>query len=237
MSTILNIKELEASYTNLKILKGIDLEVGEGDLVAIIGPNGCGKSTTLKCIFGLLDVERGKILFEGKNIADKSPDEIVKLGISYVPQGARVFRTLSVDENLEMGAFILDDRGLIEKRKNEIYKFFPALKEKSDQRATFLSGGQQQMLGVGRALMLKPKLLLLDEPSAGLAPNLTAELFAKIKKINDNGTTIILVEQNASMALAIANKAYVLESGKIAFHGDAKKIANSRIVRDLYLGH
>ncbi len=231
---MLQVKNLEAGYGHLKILKGINLEVKQGDLVALIGPNGSGKSTILKCIFGLLKINKGKIIFKKKNIANKNPDDIVKLGISYVPQGRRVFQTMTVKENLEMGAFILE-KNLIKERIEEVYNYFPILKEKKDQKATFLSGGQQQILSIGRSLMLKPELLLLDEPSLGLAPKTMIEIFRKIKEINKLGSTIILVEQNARMALEISNKAYVLESGKIVLYGS--NLQNKKLVKDLYLSH
>lgn len=233
---MLEIKHLEAGYGHLKVLNGINLVAKQGDLVALIGPNGCGKSTTLKCIFGLLKPKNGKILFKRHSIAGKNPDEIVRLGVSYVPQGRRVFSTMSVEENLEIGSFILKDRNLIKERIKEIYNFFPILKEKRSQKATFLSGGQQQLLSIGRALMLKPELLLLDEPSLGLAPNMMIEIFRKIKEINKQGTTVILVEQNAHMALEICNRAYVLEGGRIALH-DGSGLGNKKLVKELYLGH
>tara|TARA_Y100000034_G_C6906717_1_gene421041 strand:+ start:3786 stop:4484 length:699 start_codon:yes stop_codon:yes gene_type:complete len=232
---MLEIKNLEAGYGSLKILKGVNLVAKEGDLVALIGPNGCGKSTTLKCIFGLLRPYSGNILFKGKKITRKRPDRIVRFGISYVPQGRRVFQTMTVEENLEMGAFILS-KELARKRLKEIYDYFPILKQKKHQKATFLSGGQQQMLSIGRALMLKPRLLLLDEPSLGLDPKMMVEIFRKIKEINKKRTTVILVEQNASMALEICNRAYVLENGKIALKG-GKDLAKKKDVKDLYVGH
>lgn len=232
---MLEIKHLEAGYGHLKVLNGINLSAKQGDLVALIGPNGCGKSTTLKCIFGLLKPKSGKILFKRNSIAGKNPDEIVRLGVSYVPQGRRVFSTMSVEENLEMGGFILK-KDLAKERIKEVYNFFPLLKEKRNQKATFLSGGQQQILSIGRALMLKPNLLLLDEPSLGLAPNMIIEIFRKIKEINKQGTTVILVEQNAHMALEICNRAYVLERGRIALH-DGSGLGKKKLVKELYLGH
>jgi len=232
---MLEIKHLEAGYGHLKVLKGINLMAKKGDLVALIGPNGSGKSTTLKCVFGLLKPTNGKILFKNKNIAGKNPDEIVKLGISYVPQGRRVFQTMTVEENLEMGGFILEDKNLIKERIKDIYNYFPILKEKKNQKATFLSGGQQQMLSMGRALMLKPELLLLDEPSLGLDPKTMVGIFRKIKEINKQGTTIVLVEQNTHMALEIADKAYVLEGGKIALHDGID--LSKKSLKELYFGH
>ncbi len=233
---ILKVQHLEASYGYLKILRGINLEAEEGDLVAIVGTNGSGKSTTIKTIFGLVKADSGSVRFKDKLLTGKQPHEIVKFGLSYVPQGRMVFQTMTVEENLEMGAFIVKDSHIIKKRLEEIYEFFPILKEKKHQRATFLSGGQQQMLSIGRALMLKPELILMDEPSLGLAPKTMLEIFKKIKEINEKGTTVILVEQNAHMALEICNRAYVLEQGRIALYG-GPELAKSKLVKDLYLGH
>lgn len=233
---MLEVKDLEASYGYLKVLRDISLTAKEGDLVALVGPNGSGKSTTLKTIFGLIKPDKGKIFFKKMNISGKNPDEIVRLGISYVPQGRRVFQTMTVEENLEMGAYILEDKNLVKERIEEVYEFFPMLKEKRNQKATFLSGGLQQMLSIGRALMLKPELLLLDEPSLGLAPKIMVEIFRKIKEINKQGTTIVLVEQNARMALEIANKSYILESGRVVMHGGSE-LSKKKVVKDLYLGH
>lgn len=234
---MLEVKELEAGYGKLQILKGINLVAKKGDLVALVGPNGSGKSTTLKSIFGILKPTKGQVLFNGKNISSKKPNDVVKLGISYVPQGRRVFQSMTVEENLEVGGFILNDDKLIRERIKEVYESFPILKQKKDQKATFLSGGQQQMLSIGRALMLKPDLLLLDEPSLGLAPNIMADIFNTIKEINKKGTTIILVEQNANMALEICSKAYVLDSGKIALKSSSNsKESKKKLVKDLYLG-
>ncbi|MDD5193231.1 MAG: ABC transporter ATP-binding protein [Candidatus Nanoarchaeia archaeon] len=231
--TILQTKNLEASYGKLKVLNGIDIEVFQGDLIAIIGPNGSGKSTTLKTILGLLKSENGEIIFEEKKINKKNPYEIVKLGISYVPQGRMVFQNMTVEENLEIGGFILNDKKLLEERMKEIYSLFPTLHDKKYQKASFLSGGQQQMLSIARALILKPKILLLDEPSLGLAPNMMNEIFKIIKEINENGTTIILVEQNAQMALEIANKVCVLQAGKIVFK-DIKEKINLEKLKKIY---
>ncbi len=232
---MLEVKSLEASYGNLKILNGIDLDVKRGDLVAIIGPNGSGKSTTIKTISGLIKPDGGSVKFNGEDITGWDPHVIVKLGLAYVPQGRMVFETLSVEENLEMGGFILKDKETMRKHMEEVYKFFPELKEKRHQKATFLSGGQQQMLSIGRAMMLKPDLLMLDEPSLGLAPNLMQEIFRKLGELNKKGTTIVLVEQNAYMALDICNKAYVLENGKAALYGDPRTTKKER-VKSLYFG-
>lgn len=232
---VLQIKDLEAGYGKLQILYGIDLDVEKGDLLAIIGPNGSGKSTTLKSIFGIIKAWKGQVLLNKKNISRKSPDKIVRLGISYVPQGRRVFQKMTVQENLEMGAFILNDRNKVKERLEKVFEFFPLLEKKKKQKATFLSGGQQQMLSIGRALMLQPDILLLDEPSLGLDPGMMAEIFKIIKEINKKGTTIILVEQNAKMALEIANKVCVLQTGKIAFSGKKNKSTMQNIEK-IYFG-
>lgn len=236
MINMLSLKNVEAGYGRLKILKDVTLSVKKGDLAALIGPNGSGKSTTIKTIFGLLKPEKGSITFKNKDITGMSPDQIVRLGISYVPQGRRVFQTMTIEENLEMGAYTIKDKKTINDRLSDVYKYFPILEERKNQKATFLSGGQQQMLSIGRALMLKPELLLLDEPSLGLAPKIMVEMFKKIKEINKKGTTIVLVEQNARMALEISNKGFILENGKIAVHGGSD-LHKKKIVKDLYLGH
>jgi branched-chain amino acid transport system ATP-binding protein len=217
------------------ILKSVSFEVDERDLIAIIGPNGCGKSTTLKCILGLLKPRQGTITFKGKDITGLDPADVVKQGIAYVPQGRMVFQTMTVEENLQMGGFTLP-QNQVKERMAAVYTELPLLYERRKQNATFLSGGQQQMLSIGRALMLRPELLLLDEPSCGLAPNTMADIFRKIKAINASGTTIILVEQNAHMAIAIANKVCVLEGGMVAHFG-GRGLAKKKIVQDLYLGH
>lgn len=231
---LLKIENLESWYGKLQILKGIDMEINKGELVAIIGPNGSGKSTTLKSIFGLVKNKKGKIIYNKQNLVSRKPSEIVKIGISIVPQGRRVFSTMTVEENLEIGGFILRNKEEVEKRIQQVYDYFPVLKEKKHQKATFLSGGQQQMLSIGRALMLNPDLLLLDEPSLGLSPKLMKEIFQKIKEINKKGTTIILVEQNAIAALEICDKAYILETGKVVLK-DAKQVSKKQF-QDVYFG-
>ena len=194
---MLKVKNLEAGYGKLQILKDINLDIKKGDLTAIVGPNGSGKSTTLKCISGLLKAWKGSIEFKDENITNKEPDKIVKLGISYVPQGRLVFQTMTVRENLEMGAYTVKDKDIVKQRMKEIFEMFPILKDKQYELASFLSGGQQQMLSIGRALMLKPDLILLDEPSLGLSPKAQTEIFATIKKLRDEGIAIVIVEQNA----------------------------------------
>lgn len=233
---LLQINNLEVNYGMIKALKGISLEVNEGEIIALIGANGAGKTTTLHTISGILPSQGGEILYEGQNIAKIPAHKIVKMGISQVPEGRRVFAELSVLDNLRMGAFIRKDRVAIEEDLKNIYKRFPRLEERKNQLAGTLSGGEQQMLAMGRALMSKPKILLLDEPSMGLSPIYVSEIFDIIKSINEGGTTVLLVEQNAKKALAIANRAYVLETGTISLSGDAKELLNNDEVKKAYLG-
>jgi branched-chain amino acid transport system ATP-binding protein len=232
---LLGLKDVEAWYDKLQVLKGVDMRVYPGEIVAIIGPNGCGKSTTFKCITGLIQKKTGKIFFDGRFISRKKPHEITKLGISIVPQGRRVFSNMTVEENLEMGGFILD-KGVMRNRIKDIYRFIPELKGWRNKKATFLSGGQQQLLSIGRALMLKPRLLLMDEPSLGLSPIALKGVFKKILEINEMGTTIMIVEQNAKAALKIADRAYVLELGKNKLEGTGKELLEDPRVSKLYLG-
>ncbi len=233
---MLKIENINVFYGAIHALKGISLEVPEGEIVTLIGANGAGKSTTLRTISGLLRPKTGQISFEGKNIAGMAAQEIVKLGICHVPEGRRIFANMTVLENLELGAYIRSDsKGVAEDMKS-VFKRFPRLLERKSQIAGTLSGGEQQMLAIGRALMSRPRLLLMDEPSMGLAPLLVKEIFAIIKEINASGTTILLVEQNANMALSIAQKAYVLETGRITLSGTAKELAESEAVRKAYLG-
>ena len=233
---MLTIKDINVYYGNIHALKNMSLEVERGEIVTLIGGNGAGKTTTLRTISGLLRSKTGDIIFEDESIAQTSAPVIVKKGISQVPEGRRIFANLSVLENLEMGAYLRKDHQEIKDSMENVFNRFPRLKERSRQRAGTLSGGEQQMLAMGRALMSKPKLLLLDEPSMGLAPILVQEIFAIIKEINQAGTTILLVEQNAHMALSIAHRAYVLETGRGALSGYAKDLAESDEVRKAYLG-
>ena len=214
----------------------MSLEVHKGEIVTLIGANGAGKSTTLRTVSGLLAPKSGGISFLGENIAGMPAHEIVKHGISQVPEGRRIFAEMSVQENLEMGAFTRKDKAGVEKDFEIVYNRFPRLKERRKQQAGTLSGGEQQMLAMGRALMSRPKLLLLDEPSMGLAPLLIKEIFSIIEDINHEGTTVLLVEQNANMALSIAHRAYVMETGRITLQGAAKELAASEDVRKAYLG-
>ncbi len=233
---MLQIKNLESGYGEMQILFGININIKPNDIAVIIGPNGAGKSTLLKSIFNLVDVYRGKIIFKNKNITKIPTHELIELGISYVPQGRQVFQTLTVKENFEMGAFLTKEKELIEKRIEEVLeKHFPDLRKKLNDYAFNLSGGQQQMLAIGRALMQDPQLLLLDEPSLGLAPKIMKELFKKIKEINEEGVTIMIVEQNAKQATAIADRIFVLEDGKLALSGD-KSILKTKKIQHIYLG-
>ena len=233
---MLKIDNIHVYYGAIHALKGVSLEVHKGEIVTLIGANGAGKSTTLRTVSGLLAPKSGSISFLGENIAGIPAHEIVKHGISQVPEGRRIFAEMSVQENLEMGAFTRKDKAGVEKDFEIVYNRFPRLKERRKQQAGTLSGGEQQMLAMGRALMSRPKLLLLDEPSMGLAPLLIKEIFSIIEDINREGTTVLLVEQNANMALSIAHRAYVMETGRITLQGAAKELAASEDVRKAYLG-
>ena len=236
MADMLEIKDIHVYYGAIHAIKGVSLSVRQGEIVTLIGSNGAGKSTTLRTISGLLKPKEGDILFEGESIAGRPAQDIVKAGISQVPEGRRIFANMTVMENLELGAFSRSDAGGIEADMHMVFKRFPRLLERKEQAAGTLSGGEQQMLAMGRALMSHPRLLLLDEPSMGLAPLLIREIFSIIEDINRAGTTVLLVEQNANMALSIAHRAYVLETGRIALSGDAKELAASEEVRKAYLG-
>ncbi|MDF2874912.1 MAG: livF 7 [Sporomusa sp.] len=233
---MLKVDNINVYYGAIHALKGISVEVNQGEIVTLIGANGAGKSTTLRTISGLLKPKTGQIAFEGQNIAGVPAQNIVKLGISQVPEGRRVFAHMSVLENLELGAYLRSDTKEIKADMDNVFARFPRLGERRSQLSGTLSGGEQQMLAMGRALMSRPRILLLDEPSMGLAPLLVKEIFSIIKDINQTGTTILLVEQNAHMALSIANKAYVLETGRIILSGDAKELAASEEIRKAYLG-
>ncbi len=233
---MLKIENIQVYYGAIHALKGISVEVSEGEIVTLIGANGAGKSTILRTISGLLRPKTGQVLFEGKSIAGQAAQNIVKQGISQVPEGRRIFANMTVLENLELGAYIRSDSKEIAQDMTKVFERFPRLSERKSQIAGTLSGGEQQMLAMGRALMSRPRLLLLDEPSMGLAPLLVKEIFAIIKEINETGTTILLVEQNAHMALSIAHHAYVLETGRITLQGTAQELAASEDVRKAYLG-
>ncbi|MBE8954534.1 MAG: ABC transporter ATP-binding protein [Quinella sp. 2Q5] len=233
---MLNVNDINVYYGAIHAIKGISLTVDEGEIVTLIGANGAGKSTTLRTISGLLKPKTGTINFLGKEIAGMPAHKIVREGISQVPEGRRIFAEMTVQENLELGAFTRTDKDEIQSDFKMVFGRFPRLEERRLQQAGTLSGGEQQMLAMGRALMSRPKLLLLDEPSMGLAPLLIREIFNIIVDINKTGTTVLLVEQNANMALSIANRAYVLETGRITISGDAKELASSENIRKAYLG-
>jgi len=238
LSTLLEIKNIETFYTLIYALRGVSLTVEEGTITAILGNNGAGKSTILKTVMGLLDdqPDKGTIEFMGKRIDRKDPEVIVRMGLSYVPEGREVFEELSVRENLLMGAYIRRDRSGIKRDFERMYEYFPVLRERENQWAGTLSGGEQQMLAIGRALMNQPKLLFLDEPSLGLSPILVKEIFNIIKTINREGVTILLVEQNARMALAISHVGLILESGRFVMKGKSKELMNDKDVQEFYMG-
>ena len=233
---MLKIEDINVYYGNIQALKGVSMEINEGEIVTLIGANGAGKSTLLKTISGLLKPKQGKVLFEGDSIGGKAAQAIVKLGISHVPEGRRVFANMTVAENLELGAYLRKDKDGIHKHMEKVYELFPRLLERIKQQAGTLSGGEQQMLAMGRALMAKPRLLLLDEPSMGLAPLLVKQIFNIIQEISESGTTILLVEQNANLALSIADRAYVVETGRIVLSGNAEELTSSEEIKMAYLG-
>ncbi len=233
---MLKVENLEVSYGAIKALKGISFEVPEKKVVTLIGANGAGKTTTLRTLSGLMKASKGKITFKNQDIFNLQAHQLVALGISHVPEGRRIFATLTVQENLDMAAWLIKNKGEKQKRYDEVFELFPRLKERRRQLGGTLSGGEQQMLAVARALVTGGSLLLFDEPSMGLAPVLVEEIFNTIIKINKNGSTILLVEQNAKKALEISDYAYVLEVGTISFHGPAKEIANNSKVKEAYLG-
>jgi branched-chain amino acid transport system ATP-binding protein len=233
---MLQINNINVYYGNIHALKGVSLEINQGEIVTLIGANGAGKSTLLKTISGLLKPKNGEILFEGKSVAGEVAQAIVKRGISQVPEGRRVFSNMTVEENLELGAYLRKDKQGIREDFEKVYQLFPRLHERRKQHSGTLSGGEQQMLAMGRALMARPRLLLLDEPSMGLAPLLVKTIFRIIEEINQTGTTILLVEQNANMALSIADRAYVIETGKIVAAGTAEELNQSDQIRNAYLG-
>lgn len=233
---LLELNNLHVYYGAIHALKGISMKVEKGQVVALIGANGAGKTTTLRTISGLLHPKEGSITYDGKPLNEMKAQAIVKAGISQVPEGRRIFAPLTVMENLELGAFLRNDKEGIKADMETIFQSFPRLKERTFQRAGTLSGGEQQMLAMGRALMSRPKVLLLDEPSMGLSPIFVQEIFNIIKKINEEGTTVLLVEQNARMALSIADYAYVLETGTISLEGKGADLAASEEVQKAYLG-
>ena len=234
--SMLKVTDLEVYYGVIKAIKGVSFEVNQGEVIALIGANGAGKTTILHTVTGLIQPKHGKIEFEGNDITKTPAHKIVSMGMAHVPEGRRVFAQLSVYENLKMGAYTRKDKNEIEETLATVYKRFPRLEERKNQMAGTLSGGEQQMLAMGRALMSHPKIILMDEPSMGLSPLLVKEIFHIIQDINKDGTTILLVEQNAKMALAIADRAYVLETGKISLEGTGEELSASEEVRKAYLG-
>ncbi len=233
---LLELKNIVASYGNIKALKGISLSVEEGKIVTLIGANGAGKSTTMKTIMGVMKPGEGDILFEGKSIRGKKPYQIVSEGVVLVPEGRQILQTMTVAENLEMGAYQRKDKAGIAEDMEKVFAQFPRLKERAGQYGGTLSGGEQQMLAIGRAMMARPKVMLLDEPSMGLAPLVVQQIFDVVREINQNGTTVLLVEQNARKALAIADYAYVMETGRIVLEGPAQEVAANPSVMAAYLG-
>ena len=234
--SLLEIKDLEVYYGAINAIKGISFSVEQGEIIALIGANGAGKTTTLHTISGLIPAKNGSVMFNGKELTKTPAHKIVSMGMAHVPEGRRVFAQLSVYENLTLGAYTRKDKAEIEDTLAMVYKRFPRLEERRKQLAGTLSGGEQQMLAMGRALMSKPAIVLMDEPSMGLSPLYVNEIFDIIQEINKSGTTVLLVEQNAKKALSIANRAYVLETGKIALSGDARELMDNEQVKKAYLG-
>lgn len=233
---MLSLENIHTFYGKIEALKGISLEVPRGNIVTLIGANGAGKTTTLMTVSGIIHPKRGEIIFKGKDITELSPWQITRLGISHIPEGRRIFSRLTVKENLELGAFTRNDIRLVSEDMKNVFELFPVLKDRLSQLAGTLSGGEQQMLAIGRGLMSRPELLILDEPSLGLAPRLVETVFKTIIKINQMGMTILLVEQNANMALKISNYGYALETGKIVFHDISKNLLQNDAVKRAYLG-
>jgi branched-chain amino acid transport system ATP-binding protein len=234
---LLEIRDLQVYYGNIRALNGISFGVDEGEIVCIIGANGAGKSTTLRTISRLIPARAGSMIYEGKDLLKYSPEKVVsELGISHVPEGRHIFGNLTVTENLELATYARKDKEEVEEDYKRVFELFPRLEERKNQRSETLSGGEQQMLAVARALMTKGKIMLLDEPSMGLAPVLMQELFRVLKEINESGTTILVVEQNARMALQFASRGYVLETGNIVLEGTSEELANNPDVKKAYLG-
>ncbi len=234
--SMLEIKDLEVYYGMIQAIKGVSFDVNEGEVIALIGANGAGKTTILHTITGLLNAKKGSVWFEGKDITRIPAHKIVSMGMAHVPEGRRVFANLTVLQNLKMGAYTRKDKNEIDQTLDNIYKRFPRLKERQNQLAGTLSGGEQQMLAMGRALMSHPKIILMDEPSMGLSPIFVNEIFDIIKNVSASGTTVLLVEQNAKKALSIADRAYVLETGKIVLSGKASDLLNNDSIKKAYLG-
>lgn len=233
---MLTVEDLQVYYGMIRAIKGVSFEVNEGEIIALIGANGAGKTTILHTITGLISPRKGSITFEGVNLLKTPAHKIVSLGMAHVPEGRRIFQELSVYENLKLGAFTLKDKKRISENIKMVYEHFPRLEERKNQIAGTLSGGEQQMLAMGRALMSNPKIILMDEPSMGLSPLLVGEIFDIIESVSKSGTTVLLVEQNAKKALSIADRAYVLETGNIVMSGDAKEMMNNDQIKKAYLG-
>ena len=234
---LLSLQAVEASYGAIRALRGVTIDVEQGSIVTLLGANGAGKSTTLKTISGMMKVSSGSISYEGQSISGRPPNQLVKMGIAQVPEGRRIFKDLSVTENLRMGSYIRKDKAGIESDLNMVFELFPVLKNRWKQLGGSLSGGEQQMLAIGRGLMARPKLLLLDEPSLGLAPIIVSAIFETIQRVNkENGTTLLIVEQNANIAMKNSSFGYVMEVGKIAIAGDSSELQNKREVINSYLG-
>lgn len=236
MGKILELTNVHSYYGHIHALKGISLYVEEGEIVSLIGSNGAGKSSTLRTISGLIHARQGKVMLDGKDITHTDPHHVVSMGVGHVPEGRGIFPKLTVQENLEMGAFTINDQKLIKERMDLTFELFPRLKERISQFGGTLSGGEQQMLAIGRGLMLNPRILMLDEPSMGLAPVLVDLIFETIKKLNEQGTTVLLVEQNALMALSIAHRGYVLQTGSIVLNDEASRLKKNEMVQKTYLG-
>ena len=233
---LLEIKDLEVYYGMIQAIKGVSFQVQEGEVIALIGANGAGKTTILHTITGLLEAKRGSVIFDGKDITKTPAHKIVSMGMAHVPEGRRVFANLSVYQNLKMGAYTRKDKQEIEETLKTVYKRFPRLEERKNQLAGTLSGGEQQLLAMGRALMSHPRIILMDEPSMGLSPIFVNEIFDIIKEVSASGTTVLLVEQNAKKALSISDRGYVLETGKIVLEGDSKDLLNNDSIKKAYLG-
>ncbi|MBO9395069.1 ABC transporter ATP-binding protein [Shimia sp. R9_2] len=236
--TVLDIKNIESFYGPIMAIRGVSLQVEKGQVVTVLGANGAGKSTLLKTISGIMDPEKGQVVFEGREIQGMEPHKVVQEGIVHVPEGREVFPLLTVDENLSLGAYTRSDKAEIEKDRQMVFDYFPILAERRSQEAGTLSGGQQQMLAIGRGLMLRPKIMLLDEPSLGLSPLLVQEIFAILRRLNkDEGVTMMLVEQNAKVALELADVGYVMEVGRIVMDDTADRLMESEDIKAFYLGH
>ncbi len=233
---LLELKNLHTGYGDVKVLNGVGISVRDGEIVSVIGPNGSGKSTMMKTIFGLLKPEQGKVIYRGEDITGLEPFDIIRKGICYVPQERNTFPSLTVEENLEMGAYIVNSPAEIKRGKETIYGIFPVLKERANSLAGTLSGGTRQMLALGRALMLNPGLLLLDEPSSGLAPRLVDDILEKLQEINEQGTALLLIEQNVRRALELCYRGYVLDMGKTSMEGPGKELLSNKKIGEVYMG-